>query len=157
MRKYTKYIALGIILFMVTLSFASKNNLGFNFLDIGWSTELKEIPKKEVEERVKEKVTDPITASLTVRNPHMFMTKCYSRLESDLGERGGDLELRKFYENQTVTGNVTLTECGSADVICKYQLSLNTNEVTVRESFLEPWVPLDEFLTKIETTNRADQ
>lgn len=157
MRKYTKYIALGIILSMVTLGFASKNNLGVNFLNIGWSNDLKEISQKEVQERVQEKVIDPITASLTVRNPHLFMTKCYSSIEASLDDRGGDLENRKFYENQTIIGSVKLIDCGSVDVICKYQLSLNSNDVKVRESYLKPWITLDEFIKQIETVEEVHE
>ncbi|MCJ8289032.1 MAG: hypothetical protein HRT58_06415 [Crocinitomicaceae bacterium] len=157
MRKYTKYIALGIILSMVTLGFASKNNLGVNFLNIGWSSDAKEISQKEVQERVQEKVIDPITASLTVRNPHLFMTKCYSSVEASLDDRGGDLENRKFYENQTIIGSVKLIDCGSVDVICKYQLSLNSNDVKVRESYLKPWITLDEFLKQIETVEEVHE
>jgi hypothetical protein len=151
MRKHTKYIALGVILSMVTLGFASKNNLGINFLNIGWSKDLKEISLKEVQERLQDKVIDPITASLTVRNPHLFMTKCYSSIEASLSDHDVDLEDQKFYENQTIIGSVKLTECSSVDVLCKYQLSLNTNDVIVRESYLKPWVTLDEFLKQIET------
>lgn len=157
MRKYTKYIALGIILSMVTLGFASKNNLGVNFLNIGWSSDVKEISQKEVQERVQEKVIDPITTSLTVRNPHLFMTKCYSSVEASLDDRGGDLENRKFYENQTIIGSVKLIDCGSVDVICKYQLSLNSNDVKVRESYLKPWITLDEFLKQIETVEEVHE
>lgn len=157
MRKYTKYIALGIILSMVTLGFASKNNLGVNFLDVGWTGDLKEISQKAVQERVQEKVIDPITASLTVRDPYLFMTKCYSSIEASLDDRGGDLENRTFYENQTIIGNVTLSLCGNIDVICKYQLSLNTNEVQVRESFLKPWISLDDFLKEIETVESVEE
>ena len=153
MRKYTKYIALGILLSMVTLGFASKNNLGVNFLNIGWSSDLKEISKEEVQKRVKEKVTDPVTASLTVRDPHLFMTKCYSKIEATLSDRDSEFDFGepKFYENQTITGSVKLNYCGDINVICKYQLDLNTNAVTVRESYLEPWISLDDFLKKIET------
>ena len=157
MRKYTKYIALGIILSMVTLGFASKNNLGVNFLNIGWSSDVKEISQKEVQERVQEKVIDPITTSLTVRNPHLFMTKCYSSVEASLDDRGGDLENRKFYENQTIIGSVKLIDCGSVDVICKYQLSLNSNDEKVRESYLKPWITLDEFLKQIETVEEVHE
>ncbi|PHR17001.1 MAG: hypothetical protein COA38_21420 [Fluviicola sp.] len=157
MRKYTKYIALGIILSMVTLGFASKNNLGVNFLNIGWSSDAKEISQKEVQERVQEKVIDPITASLIVRNPHLFMTKCYSSVEASLDDRGGDLENRKFYENQTIIGSVKLIDCGSVDVICKYQLSLNSNDVKVRESYLKPWITLDEFIKQIETVEEVHE
>ena len=157
MRKYTKYIALGIILSMVTLGFASKNNLGVNFLNIGWSSDVKEISHKEVQERIQEKVINPITASLAVQNPYLLMTKCYSNVEASLDDRGGDIENRKFYENQTIIGNVTLSLCGNIDVICKYQLSLNTNEVQVRESFLKPWVSLDDFLKEIETVEPVEE
>ena len=157
MRKYTKYIALGIILSMVTLGFASKNNLGVNFLNIGWSSDAKEISQKEVQERVQEKVINPITVSLTVRNPHLFMTKCYSSVEASLDDRGGDLENRKFYENQTIIGSVKLIDCGSVDVICKYQLSLNSNDVKVRESYLKPWITLDEFIKQIETVEEVHE
>lgn len=157
MRKYTKYIALGIILSMVTLGFASKNNLGIHFLNIGWSNDLKEISKDKVEERVKEKVLDPITESLTVRDPYLFMTKCYSHLEGTLGNRGNDDENLKFYENQTIIGTVELNYCGSIDVICKYQLSLNTNEVKVRESYLKPWITLEEFQKQIETIEEKEE
>lgn len=151
MRKYTKYIALGMILSMVTLSFASKNNLGVNFLNIGWAKDVKEISREEVQQRVKEKIQDPITESLTVRNPHLFMTKCYSRLTATLDDRSQNNPDRKFYENQTIVGTISLDYCGSIDVICKYQLALNTNEVKVRESYLKPWITLEEFQKQIET------
>jgi hypothetical protein len=157
MRKYTKYIALGIILSMVTLGFASKNNLGVNFLNIGWSSDVKEISHKEVQERIQEKVIDPITASLAVRNPHLLMTKCYSNVEASLDDRGGDIENRKFYENQTIIGSVKLIDCRNVDVICKYQLSLNSNDVKVRESYLRPWVSLDDFLKEIETFEPVEE
>ncbi|MDG1331906.1 MAG: hypothetical protein P8P74_06230 [Crocinitomicaceae bacterium] len=157
MRKYTKYIALGIILSMVTLSFASKNNLGFNFLNIGWSDDVKEISRKDVEKRVQEKVKDPITASLTVRNPHLFMTKCYSRVTATLDDRSRNNPDRIFYENQAIIGTISLDDCGSIDVICKYQLSLSSNEVKVRESYLKPWITLEEFQKQIETVEEAEK
>lgn len=154
MRKHTKYIALGIILSMVTLGFASKNNLGVNFLNIGWSSDLKEISKEKVQERVQEKVLDPITASLTIRDPHLFMTKCFSDLSATLSDRNDDFEGLKYHENQTIQGTVSLNYCGEVSVICKYQLSLSTNEVKVRESYLKPWITLDEFLKLIETPEK---
>ena len=156
MRKYTKYIALGIILSMVTLSFASKNNLGINFLNLGWSDDVKEISREEVQKRVKEKVQDPITESLTVRDPHLFMTKCYSHLDATLDDRGMNNPDRVFYENQTIVGTISLNYCGSIDAICKYQLSLNTNEVKVRESYLKPWITLEEFQKQIETIEETE-
>lgn len=157
MRKYTKYIALGIILSMVTLSFASKNNLGINFLNIGWSDDAKEISREEVEKRVQEKVQNPITSSLTVRNPHMFMTKCYSRVDATLDDRSLNNPDRIFYENQTIVGTISLNDCGNIDVICKYSLSLNTNEVKVRESYLKPWITLEEFQKQIETVEETEE
>ncbi|MFK7787671.1 MAG: hypothetical protein AB8B56_21290 [Crocinitomicaceae bacterium] len=157
MRKYTKFIALGIILLMVSLSFATKNNLGVNFLNLGWTEDAKEISREEVQKIVKEKVQDRISESLTVRNPHLFMTKCYSHLDATLDDRSQNDPNRKFYENQTIFGTISLDYCGSVDVICKYQLSLNTYEIKVKESYLKPWVTLEEFQKQIETVETTDK
>jgi len=151
MRKYTKYIALGMILSMITLSFASKNNLGLNFLNLGWSSDMKEIPREEVQKRVQELIQVPITESLTVRDPHLFMTKCYSHVTVSLNDRNQENPERKFYENSTIVGTVSLDYCGAIDVICKYQLNLSNNEIKVRESYLKPWITLEEFQKQIET------
>jgi hypothetical protein len=142
---------------MVTLSFASKNNLGLNFLNLGWSSDLKEIPQEEVEKRVKEFVTDPIEQSLTIRDPYLFMTKCYSQVEATLSDQDRDFPDRKFYENQSITGTVSLNNCGSVDVICKYHLDFATNEVKVRESYLKSWITLKEFQKQLETMETTEE
>lgn len=157
MRKYTKHIALGIALLMVSLSFATKNNLGINFLNLGWSDDVKEISREEVQKKVQETVQNPISESLTVRDPYLFMTKCYSHLDATLDDRSQNDPNRKFYENQTIVGTISLDYCGSVDVICKYQLSLKTNEVKVKESYLKPWISLEDFKKQIETVETADE
>lgn len=142
---------------MVTLGFASKNNLGINFLNLGWSDDLTEISEMDVKKRVSEKVIDPITESLTIREPHLFMTKCYSKVEATLYDSEYKEESRKYYEEEPIIGTVKFNSCGSIDIICKYQLSLSTNEVTIRESYLQAWIPLEDFLKKLETDEIVEE
>lgn len=142
---------------MVTLSFASKNNLGINFLNIDWTQDSKEISREDVQKRVREIIQDPITESLTVRDPYLFMTKCYSHLDATLDDRSQNNPDRIFYENQTIVGTISLDYCGSINVVCKYQLSLNSNEVLVRESYLKPWISLEEFQKQIETVEETKE
>lgn len=157
MRAYTKYIALAIILSMVTLGFASKNNIGINFANLGWGEDPKEISREEVKKRVDESVVEPITNSLLVKRPYLLMTKCYSKIDATLTDSEEDSEASKFYEGQTIMGRVNLNKCGRGNFICNYQLSLNNNEVKIRESFLEPWISLADYQKKLETTEAVEE
>lgn len=156
MKKHTKHIVLGILLSMVTLGFASKNNLGLNFSDLGWSNDLTQISEEEVQKRVDAEVIAPLINSLTIRDPHLFMTKCYTSLDATLGDESVKNENRVFYDNQIIMGTVKLDYCRTIDIMCKYQLSLKTNEVRIRESYLKPWISLKEFQKQIETVKAEE-
>jgi hypothetical protein len=157
MRTYTKYIALAVLLSMVTLGFASKNNIGMNFANLGWGEDPKEISEEEVQKRVDEKVVEPITASLVARDPYMLMTKCYSRIDASLSNAEETSDFLKFYEGQLITGTVKFIRCGRASIICSYRLSLITNEVNIRETFLEPWISLVDYQKKIESQASTEE
>ena len=157
MRTNTKYIALAVILSMVTLGFASKNNLGIHFANLGWGDDPKEIAKEEVQKRVEEMVVEPITNSLLIKRPYLLMTKCYSRIDATYSDEDIDPALVKFYEGQTIIGNLSLNSCERANFICNYQLSLSSNEVKIRESFLDPWITLEAYQKKLETTEAVEE
>ncbi len=157
MRTNTKYIALAVILSMVTLGFASKNNLGINFADLGWGDDPKEISKEAVQKRVEEMVVEPITNSLLIKRPYLLMTKCYSKIDATYSDEDIDPALITFYEGQTIMGSVNLNSCGRGSFICNYQLSLSSNEVKIRESFLDPWISLEAYQEKLETTEAVEE
>lgn len=146
-----KHLNIFLIVFIcsaVTLAFASTNNFGWSFFN--WNSQGKEISAKEVDLRVQEHLIQPIKDALTERNPHMFMTKCYSDIYYDIeGKKITDIEYT-FYDNSTLEGVVTLNDCNQIEPICAFRMDLATNKISVKESFLTGWVPLNEFIGKFK-------
>lgn len=145
-KKHLNTILIVFICSAVTLAFASTNNFGWSFLN--WNSQGKEISAKEVDERVQEHLIKPLKDALTERDPHMFMTKCFSDvLYTVHGKKITDIEYT-FYDNSTLEGLVFLHNCNQTESMCTFRMNLATNEITVKESFLSGWVPLNEFTSK---------
>lgn len=160
MRKNVKYILSTLLVFAITLGFASQNNLGLNFASWGVKDDQK-IEAKVVVETIKSSVISPIRTSIEKGNPHAFMTKCYSDIKFNLNgfvEQESPEAIiesgRTFYSSEVVHGTILLIDCGEEEPICRYRLHLEDNSVEVKESFVAEWKPLKELLTQIEKANK---
>lgn len=136
------------------LAFAGRNNLGISYSL--WSVSAQdEVSVKEVEEQVGKLVVEPLYNSFTKSRPHMFMTKCYSRLVFTLqGQSPGTEGYNSltFTRNKAVEGEILFSRCGAPHHICTFKLDLQTKEVKVRESLLSGWMSVDGFGKKIESS-----
>ncbi len=157
MKKNAKYILSTLLIFAITLGFASQNNLGINFANWGVKED-KKIEAKAVVETIQSMIVTPIRSSIEKRNPHMFMTKCYSGVKFSMNgyvEQESPEAIiesgRTFYSSETVYGNVRLIDCGNEEPICRYRLHLEDNSIEVKESFVSEWKSLDALLKQIET------
>lgn len=155
MKKHFRIISLFTLLSMVTLAFASQNNFGFNFAN--WGQMRKKMSKQEVLDKLNTNLIAPVKDALEVRDPHMFMTKCYSSLEADIrGENIVDLQY-DIYDDQTIIGNLVLEDCGDISTICKYKFDFTNDSLTVRESFLAGWTQLEDLTDKIAGIVRVEE
>ena len=97
------------------------------------------VSKKEFKELITNRLIDPIRACLMEKDPHMFMTKCYTTLDIIIDGQDIFEYSRRIYKKYEVSGEIEFVECGQKQHLCSFEAFVGADSVVVRDAFRNPW------------------
>jgi hypothetical protein len=103
------------------------------------------VSKQEFQALINNHLIDPIRACLMEKDPHMFMTKCYTTL--DIIIEGQDIfdYSRRIYKKYEISGEIEFVECGQRQHLCSFEAYVGADSVIVRDAFRNPWQNSDTY------------
>ena len=103
------------------------------------------VSKQEFKALINNHLIDPIRACLMEKDPHMFMTKCYTTL--DIIIEGQDIfdYSRRLYKKHEISGEIEFVECGQRQHLCSFEAFVGADSVIVRDAFRNPWQNSDTY------------
>ncbi|MDC0230893.1 hypothetical protein OAK19_02920 [Aureispira] len=145
MKKFN-VIFVALLLSCFLLSFINSNNLNTpenSSRNVSESTDMILIPVintpdvdtfsfEELNRFVTDQVINPIMDCFEKKDPHLFMTKCYSRIVFQLSSKEMN---RTLYKNHDIKGSIIFVDCSIDKRIADVTLNYNAKTITVRESF----------------------
>lgn len=157
MKQSLKWLVGLILVFAISLGFATTNNLGIQFTSFG---EPEYISNEEIVKVIKQDVEEPLFEALYKKDPHRHMSKCYSILYSSI--HGVELAALvdsdvKIYKGQAIYGKVTHNNCGNKEDVCSFQYDLETKAVMIKESYFTEWVTLEQFIQRLDKIDTKNQ
>lgn len=136
-----KIIKIYVVGFLVLSCIVAMNQNENNFIENNddfvsrADTASKEMLKKLIDEQL----IDPIRICLMEKDPHMFMTKCYTTLDITIeGQNIFDYN-RLIYKDYKVSGEIEFVECGNRQHLCSFEAFVGADSVLVRDAFRNPW------------------
>lgn len=157
-------LLLGIVLIAcIGLSFTNKNNFGTtpkslsstdrNALVNTISLDTKRtnsnadtLSRKELLAYVNEELIEPIRTCFLEKDPHMFMTKCYTKITFEPNKR---YEYQRFYKDSNINGSLILIDCSVESRMADVQINYKNKTIIVKESFTSPSVDKDKYLNNL--------
>jgi|SaaInlV_150m_DNA_5_1039734.scaffolds.fasta_scaffold42406_1 hypothetical protein len=97
------------------------------------------VSKQEFKELITNRLIDPIRACLMEKDPHMFMTKCYTTLDIIIDGQDISEYSRRIYKKYEVSGEIEFVECGQKQHLCSFEAFVGADSVVVRDAFRNPW------------------
>lgn len=97
------------------------------------------VSKQEFKELITNRLIDPIRACLMEKDPHMFMTKCYTTLDIIIDGQDIFEYSRRIYKKYEVSGEIEFVECGQKQHLCSFEAFVGADSVVVRDAFRNPW------------------
>ena len=97
------------------------------------------VSKQEFKELITNRLIDPIRACLMEKDPHMFMTKCYTTLDIIIDGQDISEYSRRIYKKCEVSGEIEFVECGQKQHLCSFEAFVGADSVVVRDAFRNPW------------------
>lgn len=108
------------------------------------------LPNEELKKLVAEQLVTPIRNILEEKDPHVFMTKCYSRVHFEVLKKYSKQELNWQDEN-VYQCMLYFTNCSRATTITTFKVNTDEDKITVFESFKNPDMELKAFLKEYKT------
>ena len=109
--------------------------------EIGFDT----ITKQDYVKFLDKHLLGEISDCLQKKNPHMFMTKCYTTVTCDIEGTLIEQYKGRIYRPYSTKGSIVYIECGQRQHICSYEAFVSKDSVVVRESFQRPWQSASSF------------
>ncbi len=118
--------------------FQGNNNITGSDADLGLTAN-DTISKQEFIKLMDDRICVPIRTCLEKKDPHMFMTKCYSKIEPEINGQKAYLFKGRIYRKYPTEGAIVFTECGKRQHLVDYKLFVDQDSLVVRESFRRGW------------------
>lgn len=93
------------------------------------------ISREELQKFVSEKLIEPLTNCMEKADPHLFMTKCYSKLEFKLAQKH---DWQPLYKETPIKGHLTFIDCSREIEMGNITIDYTKKEIKVKESFKSP-------------------
>ncbi len=103
------------------------------------------LDRNEVRTKIEDRLTKYVRKCVRKKDPHAFMTKCYSNVETVFSRHARAKRLTPIYTNSTVKGTVDFINCGQRNHVCEFLYFTGKDSLIVRESFLRDWKPAKKF------------
>ena len=97
------------------------------------------VSKQEFQALINNHLIDRIRACLMEKDPHMFMTKCYTTLDIIIDGQDISEYSRRIYKKYEVSGEIEFVECGQKQHLCSFEAFVGADSVVVRDAFRNPW------------------
>ena len=145
--KTGKYIFLGIITSLLTLSVLGKNNFSDGFGLFPFDDE-PVVQKSEIRDMVRVQLSNPLMNCYVKAHPEVTMTKCPATMRFKFADRWGTRisDEHTFGINENVEGDLIFDDCGKTSHVCSVVVNYGQKEVKVQESFFTEWVPAKDYI-----------
>ncbi len=100
---------------------------------------------EKLNELLNKKLIEPLTKCIEQKDPHLFMTKCYSRMYFDLAKT---FKNRKLYTDRPIRGDLIFVDCTIERHWGQVSIDYNKKEITVRESYKTGYQPVKTYLNE---------
>lgn len=104
------------------------------------------VSREELQKFVSEKLIEPITKCMEKHDPHLFMTKCYSRLEFEISTIR---QTGALYIDTPIKGTLAFIDCSREIKMADVTVNYKTKEIKLKESFKTPPQDLKTYLNDI--------
>lgn len=144
-----------VILACLGLSFVTPNNLNrdkapqateiaHNEVKTTLTLDGDRVTREVLIEYVNKELADPIRACMEKKNPHVFMTKCYSKVSFELDPM---LERQKeFSVDRPIKGTLVFIDCSEPTHLGSVTVNYKKKTIMVKESFRSPEVKAKAFI-----------
>lgn len=109
------------------------------------------IPPKDLEELtslLQKELLVPIRECLEAKDPHVFMTKCYSRVGYDIqNHKDDDFDFRSEH---FIRGQIIFTNCSKRIPLVSFIADIKESKVYIWESYKRPEVSVKDFLKEFK-------
>lgn len=105
------------------------------------------ISAKQLQDFVNKELIAPLRACMEEADPHVFMTKCYSKLKfvQTLGQFGS----RRLYKDSYIRGRLVFIDCSEENFMADVRIHYKSKEIMIKESFRTPNQSHKEYLKSI--------
>ena len=100
----------------------------------------------QVNQLVTTQMIDPIVTCFEKKDPHMFMSKCFTRVYFRLTH---DQMNRRLYADNIIRGTIYLTDCSVESRLADVFIDFEKSAIQVKESYKTDAVDLKTFLSDI--------
>lgn len=104
------------------------------------------LSEQELLDYVGEELITPIRDCFMEKDPHMFMTKCYTRIFFEPNKR---YQYQKFYKDSNINGSLILIDCSVETRMADIQINYANKTIKVKESFTSPSLTKDKYLNNL--------
>ena len=102
---------------------------------------------KKLTTLLEKELLESIRSTLEEKDPHVFMTKCYSKVSFDVKSKGDGLGL---FDRGLIEGQIIFVNCSEAITITNFVADLKENKVHLWESYRRPKVSTTDFLAEFK-------
>ncbi|MCP4437340.1 MAG: hypothetical protein GY810_00035 [Aureispira sp.] len=95
---------------------------------------------------VNNELIEPIRNCFMEKDPHMFMTKCYTRISFELNESHRN---RRLYKDDNIEGSLVLIDCSVESYMATIRVNYAQKSITLKESFTSPRKEKDKYLNDL--------
>ena len=105
------------------------------------------ISAKRLQDFVNKELLAPLRACMEEADPHVFMTKCYSKLKFVRTPR--QFGSRKLYKDSHIRGRLVFIDCSVESFMADVMIHYKSKTITIKESFRTPEQSHKEYLKSI--------